>query len=118
MPEIASRMQLETITQVADCAIKEAKIKFKRYRSGQRNQRPRAFRFFIGRHIFCQGSKLRSGIPLLGVNHLYSHIYANFLKSGKAIPLPFVALIVSGGHTSLFYVKDFDKIELLGLNPG
>jgi N6-L-threonylcarbamoyladenine synthase len=79
-------------------------------------------------------------IPLIGINHLYSHIYASFLQpqNGKMkskvaftpqnkrkkicdLPtvsgfakLPFVGLVVSGGHTSLFYVKDFDKIELIG----
>jgi N6-L-threonylcarbamoyladenine synthase len=50
---------------------------------------------------------------MLGVNHLYSHIYASFLN-GKTINLPFVALVVSGGHTSLFYAEDFGKIVLLG----
>jgi N6-L-threonylcarbamoyladenine synthase len=56
---------------------------------------------------------LSLGIPLLGVNHVHSHIYANFLN-GKAVKLPFVALVVSGGHTSLFYIKDFGKIAVLG----
>jgi N6-L-threonylcarbamoyladenine synthase len=49
----------------------------------------------------------------LGANHLHSHIYAGCLAD-DSITLPFVALIVSGGHTSLYYVKDFDKMELLG----
>jgi len=50
---------------------------------------------------------------LLGVNHLFSHIFAGFL-GGKIPGFPFVALVVSGGHSSLFYVKDFDRIELMG----
>ena len=62
---------------------------------------------------FAKSLSLSLGIPLLGVNHVYSHIYANFLNGNK-IRLPVISLVVSGGHTSLFLVKDFDKIEHLG----
>jgi N6-L-threonylcarbamoyladenine synthase len=49
----------------------------------------------------------------VGVNHVYSHIYANFFNGGVK-KTPFVALVASGGHTSLFFVRDFDRIETLG----
>ncbi|MFH1198708.1 MAG: tRNA (adenosine(37)-N6)-threonylcarbamoyltransferase complex transferase subunit TsaD, partial [Candidatus Omnitrophota bacterium] len=62
---------------------------------------------------FAKALGLALNIPVLGINHVYSHMYANFLNT-KGLKLPFVALVVSGGHTSLFYIEDFDKIRLLG----
>ncbi len=52
-------------------------------------------------------------IPLIGINHLEAHIYANFLEYNEIKP-PFVCLIVSGGHTSLVYIRHFGEYELLG----
>jgi len=52
-------------------------------------------------------------IPLIGVNHLEAHIYANFLEHNEIKP-PFICLIVSGGHTSLVYIKYFGEYKLLG----
>jgi N6-L-threonylcarbamoyladenine synthase len=49
----------------------------------------------------------------LGVNHIYSHIYANLLCHDN-IKLPAVALVVSGGHTAIFYIKDFSRMQILG----
>ena len=55
---------------------------------------------------FAKAFSFASGIPLLGVDHVRSHIFANFLEE-KPPRFPFVALVASGGHTSLFYFKDF-----------
>ncbi len=56
--------------------------------------------------------------PLIGVNHLEGHIYANFLTavngSLSAVPFPFICLIVSGGHTQIVLVKDHCEYETLG----
>ncbi|MBA7592494.1 tRNA N6-adenosine threonylcarbamoyltransferase [subsurface metagenome] len=52
-------------------------------------------------------------IPLIGINHLEAHIYANFLEHNEIKP-PFVCLIVSGGHTSLVYIRNFEEYKLLG----
>ena len=51
--------------------------------------------------------------PLVGVNHLEGHIFANFLTHRELEP-PLVALVVSGGHTSLVWLKSYEDIELLG----
>ncbi len=52
-------------------------------------------------------------LPLIGVNHLIGHIYANFLEQTPP-PFPFICLIVSGGHTQLVLVRDHLKFELIG----
>jgi N6-L-threonylcarbamoyladenine synthase len=62
---------------------------------------------------FAKALALSLGKPILGVNHVYSHVYANMLCY-RNIKFPCVALVVSGGHTSLFHVKDFSKIQVLG----
>lgn len=52
-------------------------------------------------------------IPLVAVNHIKGHISANYLTN-KDLQPPFVALIVSGGHTALLKIKDYDKFDMLG----
>jgi len=113
VPEIASRAQLETIVRVTDIAVKEARIKLKDINLIAVTSGPGLLGSLLVGVSFAKSISFSLGVPMLGVNHLYSHIYASFLN-GKNINLPFVALVVSGGHTSLFYVEDFGKILLLG----
>lgn len=113
VPEIASRMQLETISQVAEAAVADAKICLKNINLISVTSGPGLLGSLLVGISFAKALSLSLAVPILGVNHIHSHIYANFLD-GEGVKLPFVALVVSGGHTSLFYVKDFDKIEVLG----
>ncbi|MFA6748157.1 MAG: tRNA (adenosine(37)-N6)-threonylcarbamoyltransferase complex transferase subunit TsaD, partial [Aminobacterium sp.] len=52
-------------------------------------------------------------LPLLGVNHLEGHLFANVVASPDLVP-PFICLIVSGGHTEIVLVEDFGRYSLLG----
>ncbi len=113
VPEIAFRMQLETISQVTDDAIKKAGIKISDIGLISVTNQPGLLGSLLVGIAFAKSLSLAKGIPLLGVNHLFSHIYANILAD-KSLRLPFVALIVSGGHTSIFYIKDFDQVVVLG----
>jgi len=113
VPEIASRMQLETIAQVADACLKEAGIKLEDVGLISVTGGPGLLGSLLVGVSFGQAVSLSLKVPLLQVNHVHSHLYAAFLDN-PGIPLPFVALVVSGGHTSLFYVRGFDRIELLG----
>jgi N6-L-threonylcarbamoyladenine synthase len=113
VPEIASRMQLETIVQVTDSAVKDAKISLKDIDLIAVTCEPGLPGSLLVGTSFSKSLSLSLKVPLLYINHVYSHIYANFLN-GSRVKLPFVALVVSGGHTSLFYVKNFNRIELLG----
>jgi len=113
VPEIASRMQLETITQVADSAIKESGISLKNIHLISVTSGPGLLGSLLVGISFAKSVSLSLDIPVIGIDHVYSHFYANFLN-GAGPKLPFAALVVSGGHTSLFYVRGFDKIEILG----
>jgi N6-L-threonylcarbamoyladenine synthase len=113
VPEIASRMQLEIITGVTEAAVREAGISLKHIDLVSVTSGPGLVGSLLVGISFAKAVSLSLGIPLLGIDHVYSHIYANFLN-GESARFPFVALVVSGGHTSLFYVRDFQKIEILG----
>jgi N6-L-threonylcarbamoyladenine synthase len=113
IPEAAFRMQLETIAGVTDCALKEADLKLKNINLVSVTTHPGLAGSLLVGVSFAKAIHLSLGVSLLGSNHLYSHIYASFLQEPRP-KLPFVALIVSGGHTSLFYVRDFDRIKTLG----
>lgn len=113
IPEIASRRQLETITQVVDASLKEANLKQKKIDLISVTSGPGLLGSLLVGISFAKAMSMGLKLPLLGIDHLYAHIYANFLTD-ESLSLPFIALIVSGGHTSLFYVKDFDQIKILG----
>ncbi|KPK98989.1 MAG: hypothetical protein AMJ95_01675 [Omnitrophica WOR_2 bacterium SM23_72] len=113
IPEIASRMQLEWISQVTDAAVREARVRMSDIDLVAVTRGPGLLGSLLIGLSFAKSLALSLKTPLLGVNHLHSHIYAPFLE-GLRIDFPFVALVVSGGHTNLFYVKDFKKIENLG----
>jgi len=53
-------------------------------------------------------------IPWVGVNHIFSHVGAIYLSHGSSVHFPFLALVVSGGHTSLFRVSGYTQMTLLG----
>ena len=113
IPEIASRMQLETIVSVAESAIKKSKIRLKDIDLISVTNGPGLVGSLLVGISFAKALSLSLNKPVLGVNHVFSHFYANFL-TGENIKLPFIGLVVSGGHTNLYYVRDFDKIDLLG----
>jgi len=62
---------------------------------------------------FAKGLALGLSIPLIGVHHIEAHIFSSLLEEEKP-SLPFIALIVSGGHTLLLLVRDVGSYELLG----
>ena len=113
IPEIASRLQLETISTVFTDAIKQAKIKLGDIKLIAVTSHPGLLGSLLVGIYFAEGLSLARNIPLIKINHLYAHIYASFFNKEKPT-FPFIGLVVSGGHTSLFYVKRFSKIRPLG----
>jgi N6-L-threonylcarbamoyladenine synthase len=62
--------------------------------------------------MYAKGLSQVSGIPLVGVNHLEGHLLAPFLEN--ELTMPYLALVVSGGHTALFMVEEFGRYRRLG----
>jgi len=113
IPEIASRMQLESIAGIFIEAIRIAKIKPEQIDLVAVTTHPGLPGSLMVGIAFAKALALSLGKPILGVNHIYSHVYANLLCH-RNVKLPAVALVVSGGHTSLFHIKDFSQIQILG----
>ena len=113
VPEIASRMQLESIAGVYAQALKDSRILPEQIDLVSLTVKPGLPGSLLVGISFAKALALSLDKPLLGINHIYSHIYANFLCH-REIKLPSIGLVVSGGHTSLFYIKDFSNIREIG----
>lgn len=113
VPEIASRKHVELINPVLKEAIEKAEIKWGDLDGVAVTYGPGLVGALLIGISAAKAVALKLNIPLLPVNHLLGHIYANFL-TGMEIELPVVCLTVSGGHTNLLYFSDLADYQVLG----
>ncbi len=113
IPEIASRKHLKFIDKVCKEALREAKITFKDIRLVSVTQGPGLIGSLLVGISYAKALAFSLKIPLLGINHLHAHLFSPFLNKPK-MTLPFIGLVASGGHTEIYKLWDFDKIEILG----
>lgn len=112
VPELASRAHQKTISQTVDQALNEADSKIEDIDLIAVTQGPGLMGSLLVGLCFAKGVSLSKNIPIVGVNHMDAHIYANFIDEKPAFP--FVCLTVSGGHTQLVLVKAPFEHEILG----
>lgn len=112
VPELASRAHHKTIWPTVEQALDEASLSIDEIDAIAVTQGPGLIGALLVGVCFAKGLSLARDIPLIGVNHMEAHIYANFIENQPEYP--FVALTVSGGHTQLVHVKDTFDHELLG----
>jgi N6-L-threonylcarbamoyladenine synthase len=113
VPEIASRAHLENINPLVELALRESGSSFGSIQGVAVTVGPGLVGALLVGIAAAKAVALALGVPLIGVNHLEGHVYANFLERGP-LEEPFVAFIVSGGHTMLVYVPEPHVYELLG----
>ena len=113
VPEIASRQHEILLNQVVDTSLKEAKIKINELDGISVTQGPGLTGALLTGISFAKGLGIGLGIPVIPVNHLEGHIFANFLAE-PTLEFPFVCLLVSGGHTQLWYIEGMEQYDLLG----
>ena len=113
VPEIASRMHVEAISPVMDQAFKEAGLELSDIDGLAATQGPGLIGALLVGFSFAKAFAFARRLPFVGVNHLEAHIYSLFLIK-EPPELPFIALVVSGGHTNIYYVASKDHFELLG----
>ena len=113
VPELASRKHIEAIVPVVEGAIRDSGIKTSQINAIAATRGPGLVGALLVGFSFAKSYAYALGIPLIGVNHLEGHINSVFLEP-EAPPFPFVALLVSGGHTALYYVTSHTAIELMG----
>jgi len=113
VPEVASRQHLEKITPVVDEALKQAGIGFFDLAGIAVAVGPGLIGALLVGVAAAKAYSYALKLPLVPVHHLEAHLYANFLSNSDLKP-PFVCLVVSGGHTSLIFLKDHLEYKLLG----
>lgn len=113
VPEVASRMHLESINNIIEEALEEGDIGFEDLDLISCTKGPGLIGALL---VGVSASKALSyslGIPLVGVNHMQGHICANYI-SHKELEPPFISLVVSGGHTYLIEVLSYADYNIIG----
>ena len=113
VPEIASRNHVEAISDVTKKALEEAKITFNDIDNIACTYGPGLVGALLVGVSYAKGVSYALNKPLTGTNHIEGHIAANYI-SHKDLKPPFLCLIISGGHTHLVHIQDYDKFEIIG----
>lgn len=113
VPEIASRHHLQNINGVLDQALSEAGVSLADVDLIGVTNGPGLIGAVVIGVATAKALSLAAGIPLVGVNHMHGHVSASYLQFPELEP-PFLALIVSGGHTNIVEVTDYNRCTVLG----
>ncbi|MDQ0204928.1 tRNA (adenosine(37)-N6)-threonylcarbamoyltransferase complex transferase subunit TsaD [Pectinatus haikarae] len=113
VPEIASRKHIINIMPVLDEALDKAQLKLKDIGQIAVAYGPGLVGALLVGVSAAKALAFSLGVPLLAVNHLEGHIFANFLSHRQLEP-PFVSLVVSGGHTALVDMKGYNSFSMIG----
>ena len=113
VPEIASRKHMEYIIPVIDKALAQSGKKVTDLSAIAVTYGPGLVGSLLVGLSVAKAIAYAQNIPLIGINHLEAHIFANLLEHHEIRP-PFICLIVSGGHTSLLNITRFGEYKLLG----
>lgn len=113
VPEVASRKHLESINKIIETSLKEAQITLDDVDNIGVTYGPGLVGALLVGISSAKALAFAKKKPLIPVNHIEGHIFANFIEH-KDLEPPFTCLIVSGGHTHLVYMKDYGEYELLG----
>lgn len=113
VPELASRKHIEAIVPVVEEALAESGITAEALDGVASTQGPGLVGSLLVGFCFAKAYAFALGIPWIGVNHLEGHMHSLFLENNPP-SFPFVVLLASGGHTSLYHVTAFTEYELMG----
>lgn len=112
VPEVASRRHVENITLTIEEALREAGKTLSDIQAIAVTYGPGLVGALLVGVAAAKAISYARGIPLIGVHHIAGHIYANRLVTELEFPL--IALVVSGGHTELVWMKEHGHYEILG----
>lgn len=113
VPEIASRQHIEYVLPIIKEALQEAHVDMHDIDHIGVTYGPGLVGALLVGVAAAKALSFALDKPLVGVNHMEGHIFANFLSHPDLEP-PFLALVVSGGHTQLVVIKDYNEFQLLG----
>lgn len=113
VPEIASRHHLENVNGVVGEALAEAGVTLDDIDLIGVTNGPGLIGAVVIGVATAKSLAFAKDIPLVGVNHMHGHVSANYIQYPDLEP-PFISLVVSGGHTQIIKVTDYNKCEVLG----
>ena len=114
VPELASREHLRAIVPVVRLALEQANATFDDLAAIAVTEGPGLVGSLLVGITYAKALCFARDLPLIAVNHIEGHIHAVILEAGAAIEYPALALVVSGGHTHLFEVREGFVYRLLG----
>jgi N6-L-threonylcarbamoyladenine synthase len=118
VPELASRAHQQNIVPVVNQAIRDAGISRSQIDAVAFTRGPGLLGSLLVGTSFSKGFSAALDIPMIEVNHLQAHILVHFIESAgsaqQSPEFPFLCLLVSGGHTQLVVVRDYDRMEIIG----
>ena len=113
VPEIASREHEKLLNDMVDYTLNKIKISRSEIEGIAVTQGPGLAGTLITGVCFAKGLAQGLNCKIIGVNHLEAHIFANFLADPK-LEYPFICLLVSGGHTQIWFVEGLNNYKLMG----
>lgn len=113
VPELASRAHIDIIDKIVNSSLDESKTNISDIDLVCATQGPGLIGSLLIGYNYAKAVAVAGNKKFLGINHIESHLYSCFIGKEKIV-FPFIALIVSGGHTILFLVEDYFKYKILG----
>jgi N6-L-threonylcarbamoyladenine synthase len=112
VPELASREHLEKIDPIVDEALEKANVSLKDIEAIAVTQGPGLIGSLLIGVCYAKALAFGLGIPIVGVNHIEGHVFSVAFEN-PPVEYPALALIVSGGHTNLFFVPEAGKYKVV-----
>jgi N6-L-threonylcarbamoyladenine synthase len=114
VPELASREHLRAIVPVVRQAMEQAGCGYGELGAVAVTCGPGLVGSLLVGMVYAKTIAMARNLPLIGVNHLEGHIHAVVMEAGAQLEFPALALVVSGGHTHLFEIREGFRYRLLG----
>ena len=112
VPEIASRHHIENILPVLNEALEKACCGLESIDYIAVTNTPGLIGSLLVGLMFAKSLSYANDIPLIPINHIDGHIFSSFIE--RDVKLPAISLVVSGGHTHLVHIKNYNEFEILG----
>jgi N6-L-threonylcarbamoyladenine synthase len=113
VPELAARAHVERMPLTIERALRDAGIGMRDLNAVAATRGPGLIGALLVGYATGKAMSASLKVPFAGVHHIEGHVFASLMDDNPAAP-PFVALVVSGGHTSLFHVKELGSYVVLG----
>jgi N6-L-threonylcarbamoyladenine synthase len=114
VPEVAARAHIQNILPITQKALTDAKLTLNEIDYLAVTAGPGLIVSLIVGTEFVKGLSLATGKPVIPTNHMAGHLYSAFANQPDKVKFPVLAVIVSGGHTMLVLMKDYNHYRIIG----